>query len=60
MCTMQYSLLKEVTADSHQWQVRTRVVRFSEYVDKAEPTKILRLDLVLLDEQVTKLPSHNF
>ncbi|XP_062220783.1 replication protein A 70 kDa DNA-binding subunit B-like [Phragmites australis] len=55
MCTMQYSLLKEVTADSHQWQVRTRVVRFSEYVDKPEPTKILRLDLVLLDEQGTAM-----
>lgn len=49
---MNYTILKDVTQESHRWQVRVRVTRFSEFTAPNEPDKILRLDLVLLDEQV--------
>jgi hypothetical protein len=48
---MDYSLLKDVTQESHRWRVRVRATRFSEFTTANEPDKILRLDLVLLDEQ---------
>jgi len=48
---MEYSLLKDVTSESQHWTVRTRVVRFSKYVSNDDPPKILRLDLILLDEE---------
>ena len=49
---IEYSLLKDVTSESQYWTVRTRVVRFSEYLSNDDPPKILRLDLILLDEEV--------
>ena len=49
---MEYSLLKDVTSESQYWTVRTRMVRFSEYLSNDDPPKILRLDLILLDEEV--------
>ncbi|KAG2546392.1 hypothetical protein PVAP13_9KG030199 [Panicum virgatum] len=48
---MEYSLLKDDTSESQHWTVRTRVVRFSEYVSNDDPPKILSLDLILLDEE---------
>lgn len=36
-----------------------RVTRFSEYTDDSRPGKVLRLDFVLLDEQV-RSPSRYF
>lgn len=48
---MDYSLLKDVTQESHRWRVRVRATLFSEFTTANEPDKILRLDLVLLDEQ---------
>lgn len=50
---MEYALLKDVTQESHRWRVRVRATRFSEYVDDGSPKKVLRLDFVLLDEQVS-------
>jgi hypothetical protein len=44
-------MLRNVTQESHHWQVRVRVTRFSQFTTANEPDKILRLDLVLLDEQ---------
>ena len=49
---MEYSLLKDVTSESEYWTVRTQVVRFSEYLSNNDPPKILRLDQILLDEEV--------
>lgn len=49
---MEYTLLKHVDAGSQQWTVHTRVVRFSKYISPDDPSKIRRLDLVLLDEEV--------
>uniref|UniRef100_A0A0E0RIC3 Replication protein A 70 kDa DNA-binding subunit B/D first OB fold domain-containing protein n=1 Tax=Oryza rufipogon TaxID=4529 RepID=A0A0E0RIC3_ORYRU len=46
-----YFSLRDVTQESHRWQVRVRVTRFSQFTTANEPDKILRLDLVLLDEQ---------
>uniref|UniRef100_A0A0D3FRJ7 Replication protein A 70 kDa DNA-binding subunit B/D first OB fold domain-containing protein n=1 Tax=Oryza barthii TaxID=65489 RepID=A0A0D3FRJ7_9ORYZ len=51
LAKMDYSLLKDVTQESHRWRVRVRATRFSEFTTANEPDKILRLDLVLLDEQ---------
>uniref|UniRef100_A0A0E0N4W5 DUF223 domain-containing protein n=1 Tax=Oryza rufipogon TaxID=4529 RepID=A0A0E0N4W5_ORYRU len=48
---MDYTILRNVTQESHHWQVRVRVTRFSQFTTANEPDKILRLDLVLLDEQ---------
>jgi hypothetical protein len=45
-------MLRNVTQESHHWQVRVRVTRFSQFTTANEPDKILRLDLVLLDEQI--------
>nr|XP_025877686.1 uncharacterized protein LOC9266439 isoform X10 [Oryza sativa Japonica Group] len=50
-CKMDYTMLRDVTQESHRWQVRVRVTRFSQFTTANEPDKILRLDLVLLDEQ---------
>ena len=49
---MEYSLLKDVTSESQHWTVRARVVRFAEYLSNDNPPKILRLDLILVDEEV--------
>lgn len=51
LAKMDYSLLKDVTQESHRWRVRVRATLFSEFTTANEPDKILRLDLVLLDEQ---------
>lgn len=40
-------------------RVCVRVTRFSEYTDDSRPGKVLRLDFVLLDEQV-RSPSRYF
>ncbi|XP_040381577.1 uncharacterized protein LOC102700249 isoform X4 [Oryza brachyantha] len=52
---MQYSLLKDVTQESHSWRVRVQVTRFSEYNSEDQPPVLLRLDLVLLDEEGTMM-----
>lgn len=49
---MHHVLLKDVTQESHRWRIRVRVTRFSEYINDAQPGKVLRLDMVFLDEQV--------
>jgi len=49
---MEYTKLKYVNETSQQWTVRARVVRFCRYLSPDDPTKIRRLDLVLLDEEV--------
>lgn len=41
---MEYSLLKDVTAESQHWTIRVRAIRFAEYLSNDEPPRILRLD----------------
>ncbi|GJN22419.1 hypothetical protein PR202_gb09978 [Eleusine coracana subsp. coracana] len=48
---MQHVMLKTITPESHQWTVRTRVVRFCEYLSNDDPPRTLRIDLILLDEE---------
>ena len=49
---MEYAKLASVTVDSQHWTVKVRVTRFSNYIGPDNPDKILRLDLILLDEEV--------
>ncbi|CAL5049621.1 unnamed protein product [Urochloa decumbens] len=48
---MNHSFLRNVTSESQKWTIRVRVTRFSEYKNKEEPPQIVRLDLILLDEE---------
>jgi hypothetical protein len=50
---MQYSMLKSVTSDSQQWTIKIRAVRFSEYSTEDNPPRVFRLDMILLDEEVS-------
>ncbi|CAL4930979.1 unnamed protein product [Urochloa decumbens] len=52
---MQHSFLKVVTSESQHWIIRTRVVRFSQYLSDDQPPIIRRLDLILLDEEGTTM-----
>ena len=49
---MEYSLLKNVTQESHRWCARVRVTRTNEYIDDGPEKRILRISFVLLDEEV--------
>jgi len=49
---MEYAKLASITADSQHWTVKVHVTRFSNYIGPDNPDKILRLDLILLDEEV--------
>lgn len=52
---MEYSLLKDISPESHQWTIRTRVTRFSEYMSNEQPRRTpMRIDLLLLDETVSE------
>ena len=51
-CNMEYAKLASITADSQHWTVKVHVTRFSNYIGPDNPDKILRLDLILLDEEV--------
>jgi hypothetical protein len=55
---MQYSKVADVTSDVHQWTVKVGIVRFSEYATQDIPPKILRLDMVLIDEEVKRYMLH--
>jgi hypothetical protein len=55
---MQYSKIADVTSDVHRWTVKARIVRFSEYATQDTPPKILRLDMVLIDEEVKQSTLH--
>ncbi|CAL5085458.1 unnamed protein product [Urochloa decumbens] len=48
---MNHSFLRDVTSESQKWTIRVRVTRFSEYKNKEEPPEVVRLDLILLDEE---------
>ena len=52
---MQYTKLEAVTPDSQHWTVKVRVVRFNEYTSEDTPPRVLRMDMVLLDEEVHML-----
>jgi hypothetical protein len=51
-CRMEHTPLKEITPHSHQWTVRVRAVRFSECKNKEQPPRVVRIDFILIDEQV--------
>ena len=55
---MQYVLLKDITAESQHWAVKTGVVRFREYTGTDNPPRIPCIDLILLDEEVGNLSSY--
>ncbi|KAL6659047.1 hypothetical protein ACP70R_003087 [Stipagrostis hirtigluma subsp. patula] len=48
---MEYTPLRKVTADTQQWCVKARVVRFSELFSTDDSTKVVRLDFVMVDEE---------
>ncbi|KAL6660922.1 hypothetical protein ACP70R_000306 [Stipagrostis hirtigluma subsp. patula] len=48
---MEHTSLRKVTADSQQWCVKARVVRFSEFLSTEDSTKLIRLDFVMVDEE---------
>ncbi|CAL4932136.1 unnamed protein product [Urochloa decumbens] len=52
---MNHRFLRDVTSESQKWTIRVRVTRFSEYKNKEEPPQIVRLDLILLDEEGTTM-----
>lgn len=49
---MEHTTLKEITPHSHQWTVRVRAVRFSECKNKEQTPRVVRIDFILIDEQV--------
>lgn len=57
---MQYILLKDVTPESVQHTVKVRTVRFCEYLNNETPRVPMRMDLVLLDDQVPMLLAYTF
>ncbi|TVU16943.1 hypothetical protein EJB05_32947, partial [Eragrostis curvula] len=56
---MEYSLVRDITPDSHRWCVKTRTVRFNEYLGDERPPVVRRLDFIMLDEKVT-LPMQTY
>ncbi|KAL6897248.1 hypothetical protein ACP4OV_006944 [Aristida adscensionis] len=57
---MQYTPLKDVTADSQHWTIKARAVRFSEHRNTDNPPKVIKLDFILIDEQGTTMEGQIF
>lgn len=54
---MAYSFLSDVNPQSQQWTIKARVIRFSQYLSTDQPPKVLRLDLIVVDEKGTAMDS---
>ncbi|WVZ78546.1 hypothetical protein U9M48_026238 [Paspalum notatum var. saurae] len=48
---MEYVLLRHVHEQSQDWTIKVRVTRISTHLDPHNPSKIMRLSFVLLDEE---------